>query len=148
MKSKCVLLAVVAGALLSMVAAWGRFEIKLRVPDDFRGVIKIDEQRDGGELDLFFPLIDVGRSGVVHLQSVKRFYGLRRVVGYWAASKRRIPTRFDHSLGSGTVCIWNLPASVNAEAYFFVGTAGEYAVLMGDNKFLQELGRDRRNSSK
>jgi len=96
-------------------------------------------------LGFLFPSVTVDPSGAVHLKSVDRFFGLRRVVAHWKVSGQRIPTRFGNAADKGAVCIWDLPASVNPEASFFIGTAKEHTALIENKAFLQELGRDRRN---
>ena len=147
MKTKPVLitLTIIVVALITIVVAWGRFEIRLLVPDGFHGVVRIDERNDGGGLRFLFPSVEVASSGVVHLKSVDRFFGLRRIVAYWKNSGQRIPTRFGNATDQGAICIWDLPASVNREANFFIGTAKEHTALIENRSFLQELGRDRRN---
>jgi hypothetical protein len=148
MNTKGIVITISIVVLLAILIGWGRFEIRLTVPDDFRGVIKIDERSSGGDLAFLFPSIAVDSSGLVHLKSVDRFFGLRRVVARWEISGQRIPTRFGDEAKEGAVCIWDLPASVNPEVSFFVGTAKEHTALIENKTFLQELGRDRRNDSR
>ncbi len=81
----------------------------------------------------------------MHLKSVSRFYGFRRVVAYWKESGQRIPIRFGNEAQNGAVCLWDLPTSINPEAWFFIATAAEHKALIEDKAFLQELGRDRSN---
>lgn len=145
MNKRTIVVTIVIVVLLALVIGWGRFEIRLIVPDGFRGVIRVDESKNGGELAILFPSVVIDSSGVAHLKSVDRFFGLRRIVAYWENSGQRIPTRFGDTAKRGVVCIWDLPASVNPEANFFIGTEKEHAALIENQSFLRELGRDRRN---
>lgn len=132
----------------TMLIGWGRFEINLVVPDEFRGVIRIDERSSGGQLSLLFPSITVDPTGVAHLKSVDRFFGLRRVVAHWKVCGQRIPARVGDAADKGAVCIWDLPTSVNPEVLFFIGTSKDHTALIENKPLWQELGRDRRKDSR
>jgi hypothetical protein len=138
MNIRNIVITVIIVALLAIVIGWGRFEIRLLVSDEFRGVIRIDERSNGGELGFLFPSLTINPAGIAHLKSVDRFFGLRRVVAQWKVSGQRIPTRFGDEATKGAVCIWDLPASVNPEASFFIGTAKEHTDLIENKAFLQD----------
>jgi hypothetical protein len=128
-----------------VVIAWGRCEIRLFVPEGFHGLIRIDVRSNGDDLRFLFPSTVVDSTGVVHLKSVARFFGFRRVLAYRQNSGRPLPNRFSDEATKGNVCFWDLPTSMNPEACFFVGTGEEHTALLKDQSFLQELGRDSRN---
>lgn len=144
MRTKIIFIAVLVVASAA-VFTWGRFEIRLVIPEDFRGLIRVDERSNGGDLRLLFPSISIDPSGVVHLKTVRRFFGFCRVVAYRKESGQRLPGRFGDEAANGAICFWDLPTSINPEVNFFIGTAKEHKALLEDRSFLQELGRDHRS---
>jgi hypothetical protein len=118
------------------------------VPNDFRGVVKIVETQDGDRLGPAFPHITLGSNGVARLKSVDRLFGFHRVSPRIANSTNDLDTRYEYDdANSQKVYFWELPRSVNREAWFYIGSSIQYRALLKDENFLRELGRDRRSET-
>lgn len=116
------------------------------VPQDFRGLVKVVEASNGERLAPVFPRINVGANGVARIRSIERLRGFLRVTAGFANGKSELSNRREPDTANPEkVFFWELPRSINREAYFYVGTSAQYQQLMKDEKFLRELGRDRRS---
>lgn len=143
MKSALYFILLISALGLGFVA---RKSLVLVVPKEFKGLIKVVEAKDGVHVGLLLPEIRISSAGVARIDNISRFSGLCWIRARFSDSGETIPTARDTEIKTSTVLrLWQLPRSINQEAYFFVGSYSEYEILIGNRAFIQELGRDRRN---
>lgn len=134
--------------LATLIVGMGRLQIRLVVPEGFRGLIRVTQAPEGEKVAILFPRVVVPASGVVILKSVNRFFGWRRIVGNWQESGRPIPMQSSDQAEHGAPALWELPTTSNPEACFFIGTVAQRDALLRSPGFLPVLGRDRREDPK
>lgn len=143
---KMLFIIILLGAAGLVFFAWN--SVIVVAPTDFRGLIKIVETEDGNRLGPVFPHVILGPNGVARLKSVDRLFGFHRVSPRFASVPNDLEVNYKYDEANPEkVYFWELPRSVNREAWFYIGSSIQYRALLKDESFLRELGRDRRSEA-